>query len=603
VLIELAGPPGAGKSTVALLVSAVVRERGGIPRMTGDVARELASRGLLGRTASVVPATLRRRVLWTLYLLETTIAGWWMVVRTPPLLALLIRQRRRPDNAMVAARGVVRWFIRHAGTERLFRRRGRPGEVLIADEGYVHRTVQLFASVDGRATRTELLGYLRTVPPADLTMLVEASPSTCVERILQRGLWDRFASRPISDLESFVSNAGATATDAVAVAAELGHRVVVVANPGSVQPPTDSIRDALSGVVVDVRRFRPSWAPPTPGTLRHAVRRRVAEPLIDHDVLGPVLGSMDIGVEGRVHAFTTGRRSPIVNVETTIGRLVVKRYPPHWSEGSIRHEHAVLDRLAVVNFPAVRLVAGPDGSSVIVRPDGTYAVFRYAPGRTFAGRVLGARRKEAMWADLGELLARLHADLARFDPGHPHHLGRDPATGLARRDLEWSLRRLGEVRAQRLPADGGWVRERADALCGHLQRLDERLANHPLTTTVIHGDFGPHNVLFGVNGPVLHDFELSRTEWRLTEIAIIGARVDDDLARRALMSAYRHASDLPDREWDVLGDVVQWYLITSAVYALDRYLVRSDPTRLDLARVRVDLAEEMRSKGVESWMM
>jgi Ser/Thr protein kinase RdoA (MazF antagonist) len=606
-VVEVAGSPGAGKTTVVPLVVESLRRSGLKPRGTVDVARDLAARGFLGSLTGAVPSVLRRRLLWGVYLIEAAVVGSWTVLRRPGLARVLRAQRRRPAAAMVSERRVIRWFIRHAGTEALFRRRARHGEVLVVDEGYLHRTVQLFTSSVERGVAVDLTSYLASIPPPTLAVVVDAPAAICVDRVRERGVWDIFAHCSEAEVAAFVENAATTVSEATRIFQDLGNRLVVVPNAGSPPPDFECVRRALADVPTSASTpFRPRWAPPRLGTVRYGLGRLVGPRYVASADVARILGAAGLRQTGPVRRFSTGRRSAIVGVDTDAGRVVVKRYPEHWAEASIRHEHAVLAHLATLQFPAVRLVVTPHGESVVFDGDAAHALFRHVDGRTYAGRHMTGRMREDLFTDLGRLLARLHGALEGFDPVHEHHLGLDPASGRPRRGLAAYLELLATVDAGRIDTgdrveSGRWLEERSSAIEDRLKALDARIGQRELSTTVIHGDFGAHNVIFTPNGPVLHDFELARTEWRLTEIAMVLTRLRDRMARRWFLEAYRRDTDLGD-EWAALDDVVQWYLLTGALYAWEGYLARADGSRLDVARDRVEQALALGSQGAETWM-
>jgi thymidylate kinase len=207
-VIELAGGPGAGKTTLLPLVVQALVGEGREPLEQALAGRKLAARTRPGR--AVVRWTggrNRDRALWLIYLAYATTLGIGLVASRPRLFASLAQQLRRPQEAMVSERHVVRWFIRSAGTERLFHRFGSVNEVLVADEGYVHRVVQLFTSAVERADNRAVRKYLAHVPKPDLLVVVDAPVDIAWERVRSRGIWARMSGLDEAAVYAFVRNA------------------------------------------------------------------------------------------------------------------------------------------------------------------------------------------------------------------------------------------------------------------------------------------------------------------------------------------------------------------------------------------------------------
>jgi thymidylate kinase len=122
------------------------------------------------------------------------------------------------------------WFVQLAGRRRFLARRPEPGEVLVVDDGFLHRSVALHASVDETPDLDAVARYVASIPVPDLVVAVRARPATCVRRIGERGLWRHRAGMSDEDLARYVEHADAVVEAAVAAAREQGWRVVEVDN-------------------------------------------------------------------------------------------------------------------------------------------------------------------------------------------------------------------------------------------------------------------------------------------------------------------------------------------------------------------------------------
>jgi Ser/Thr protein kinase RdoA (MazF antagonist) len=122
-------------------------------------------------------------------------------------------------------------------------------------------------------------------------------------------------------------------------------------------------------------------------------------------------------------------------------------------------------------------------------------------------------RRANLTGDAGRCLGRLHEALAGRPPAAR------PPTGLAatgERVLAsaWHVDLLGRADPSVVGAD------QAAGLATRLDRLDRQLVEAGLRRTLIHGDYGPYNVLLRPGASLLVvDFELARDDWMLTDVA------------------------------------------------------------------------------------
>jgi hypothetical protein len=232
LVIELVGAPGSGKTTLLPIVLDACRSAGLTPGTVVGLARPLASRTPLGRLVTPLPeGRIRSRASWSVFRWASAGSAVTQVVRTWPLTRQVLRsQRGRAPDAEAGQRRVGYWMYRLLGAHGLFLRHATVGEVLVLDEGYVHRVVQLFASTVEEPSRMQVRRYLATVPVPDLLVAVHAPVDRCVERVTARGVWARFADRDSEDLKRFVSSAHRTTELATSYARDQGWNLIEVDN-------------------------------------------------------------------------------------------------------------------------------------------------------------------------------------------------------------------------------------------------------------------------------------------------------------------------------------------------------------------------------------
>jgi Ser/Thr protein kinase RdoA (MazF antagonist) len=345
-----------------------------------------------------------------------------------------------------------------------------------------------------------------------------------------------------------------------------------------------------------------------PGRVRDVAMARLRRPGIDRDTADGILGSYGLRVTSRVRNLPFGWRNRCVVVQTPAGRKVLKRYRDQWVVPTIVHEHSILRHLGSAGFPAIRVEATLSGETFVDREDGRFALFAFEDGVNLAGYILPLERRVRLWGLTGRLLAGFHLAVEGFAPEGQHHLGYVGPTGERSRDLAWHLGALEELTRDPGPATGAeskahirWLRDNAGRIGDRILVLHELLADAPLARSVIHGDYGIHNILFRRDGtPILHDFELSRLDWRLIDIVTVLSRVGARLGN-AFLEGYDDVAGLPGDERRSLSDVWQFYRLCGAVQSWSTYARLGDGRRLATARGRVEEADRVSEDGTVAW--
>jgi Ser/Thr protein kinase RdoA (MazF antagonist) len=289
-------------------------------------------------------------------------------------------------------------------------------------------------------------------------------------------------------------------------------------------------------------------------------------------------------------------RNRLVVAETSTGTKVIKQYRETSNLDSIAHEHSILSHLESCAFPAVRLDRADDETTIVEVDGALFAVFEYEPGRSLTACFLSTRTRRRLLGEAGATLGRLHSVLDGFVASGRHHLGCDPGTGRRERDLAWHLETLTRLESAESAGGAeqgelGWLRSRADYIADSLSHLDEQLGRVDLPMSIIHGDYGTHNLLFRSDGTaVVHDFELSRYDWRLLDLVITFGRVAPP-NQAAFVAGYRTTRPLPSEEFAVLPVLWRFHLLSGAVRSWERFSELGGAERLVTARRRVAAAE------------
>jgi len=342
-------------------------------------------------------------------------------------------------------------------------------------------------------------------------------------------------------------------------------------------------------------------AVPRPSRLEGQLQARLRPPSIGEPLAREVLARFGLAPAGRPRNLGGGRRSRNVVVDTDRGRKVIKRYRERWDAATVSYGHSILLRLEALGLPAPRLVRASDGATWAQLEGGVYAVFDLLDGRGYASSYLRRRDRLHLLARAGATLARMHAGLEGFEPDGRHHMAFASLDGPRVRDAAWYAATVEELEARADGSDPAVSRLVLEAPSAVLAIGELEVALDGLPRTVIHGDYGLHNVVFRADDAVPIDFELSRLDLRVSELVLFLARVVDaapgspDLgAWDALASGYSRVESLTTDEREAFGRVWRLQQLTSAVRNWQTSETAADP--------RVRIATAVRCLDRAGWI-
>ncbi len=330
---------------------------------------------------------------------------------------------------------------------------------------------------------------------------------------------------------------------------------------------------------------------PRPGRVRDTIASLARPPAIEGINRDRVIDAFDLDVR-RDRNVQHNRRSRNLIVETTRGRVILKRYRPEWDAGTVTCVHSVLTELERLDEPAPRLVRTGEGADWVAEGDGIYAIFEFVPGISFASTFLLRDHRLRITASAAAAMARLHESLTEFEPAGEHHHGVDSA-GHPRRDLQWHVEMVDRLKGRAAEIEDPDERELADRLSrdsgrllDNLARLDADIEAADFPITVIHGDFGIHNLIFPRNGdPVPIDFELSRRDRRINDLISATGKhrfkggAYDIESMRVFARAYDGVYPLTDRERSLMAEAWAHYKLRAAVQYWNSYHSTNGPAR------------------------
>jgi len=240
-IIEFISTPGAGKTSLCAAVREFFAERGQRALVVMDASRLFASRTRAGGlVASLAPASLQGPLLWQVFYQASRLNRVGFRSEHRALIqAVEDFQRGRPIPEG-DRQHVMGWFTNLIGQYRFLKTHAEKGDVLVFDEGFIHRVVQLFASEAEALNPSRIRSYLDLVPLPDLIIQPQASLETCIERVYHRGIWERFRGRDEAAVRRFMQNAHAAVGIAVEHIAARGWPLLQVVNEG--HPAAESAR-------------------------------------------------------------------------------------------------------------------------------------------------------------------------------------------------------------------------------------------------------------------------------------------------------------------------------------------------------------------------
>ena len=208
MIVEFIGAPGSGKTTFMPYFKDYFIEKGYSANAFLDAARPFATRTGLGRiAAAVLPAKLQRFILWQIFYALSIIHRNEFTQHNQLLMDTVIPYQSNRPISEADKRHVLRWFIHLTGCYQFFCKRIEEREIVLFDEGFVHRVVQLFASETEEINYQAINEYLNLIPKPDLVIFVNASVNVCKERVFSRGVWDRFREKDPNETVLFLERA------------------------------------------------------------------------------------------------------------------------------------------------------------------------------------------------------------------------------------------------------------------------------------------------------------------------------------------------------------------------------------------------------------
>ncbi len=359
-------------------------------------------------------------------------------------------------------------------------------------------------------------------------------------------------------------------------------------------------------VGVPVFQGRYSLSLPRPDRLYRRFRQWKRQSNLTTDEANAILDSYGIELEGPVSPLAGASRSTNALLETGTGKKILKRYRDTVEHVAIVHEHSILSYLGDIGFPVPHLTPTKNGETLVQAGGNCYALFDYLGGYfQYHNFIFFPPQSGEFIASAGKTLAHLHLALKDFVPAGYNPNGFKSSADDRWRDLAWLMERLDWCRCEtRSGQDKNGASlstellQRATWLDDSLHGLDSLLKSASLPRLIIHGDYGPYNLLFKRRAAVVVlDLELARLDWRLTDLSTAlekfakNRRGVDPAKMRGFLEAYHGEFPVDPDEMSLLPTVWRFWMLWRIVVWWHRYCTDGDVFWLSKARRELNLLD------------
>jgi broad-specificity NMP kinase len=242
MIIELIGPPGAGKTFLAKEIR--------------DQLRHIGFDAMLSTEAEISLGMGFRPLA---YLVIAVYAALFFVLYPKLVLRVISRQFSRPSPIRQSI-WLIRSFLQTGARYLAFSRSSRLNKkVIIFDGGLAHFSVSMFTSEFEAPARDEISQYVKNILQPDLIIVVKSSLNTCLRRLEKRELPRRIAGKDPKTIRAFVKNQLATVQLVSSIERKMKKNVVSVSNQSTREAASREISRLLTKIKipshVQVERF------------------------------------------------------------------------------------------------------------------------------------------------------------------------------------------------------------------------------------------------------------------------------------------------------------------------------------------------------------
>ena len=234
MIIEFTGLPGSGKSTLSEILKKSLIAQGYRTFVLADASSFCYER--------IVASRVFKRIHFNSIFNPVTI--WYGIVffaHYPTLISQVARSQLGQNNTMVEKLMMLRWFWITSGLCQIFRQHLQKNEVLLCDEGLLHRSINLFTSLQAQPANGGLAKIVSALPTIDLILFVKVSKKTASYRLNKRGQHRRLKDKNSMEVDRFLENSQNYITQALKLIKEADSKIIEVDNNKNALPSQETL--------------------------------------------------------------------------------------------------------------------------------------------------------------------------------------------------------------------------------------------------------------------------------------------------------------------------------------------------------------------------
>lgn len=263
MIVEFLGTPGAGKTTVATALVALLEERGIAAAGVVGAARDHVRRTRVGRVlARAMPGRARDLLLWQAFFVLSVADAARFGLEHPALVRHAVRSQLRPGVPVRTRAHVLYWFAQLCGRYRFLRSTSAEREVLVLDDGFLQRAVHLYASPFDEPAEADIATYVDLIPSPDMIVLVVAGWQECERRVRERGIWPHARHLSAAELSRYLERAERVVEMTTRRARERSWNIIPIETEGG--SSTGDLQVPLASVLASMAAGPDARGGPTP---------------------------------------------------------------------------------------------------------------------------------------------------------------------------------------------------------------------------------------------------------------------------------------------------------------------------------------------------
>ena len=243
MIVEFIGLPGAGKSTLMQAAKDTWNQLGLKALPASEIGPYYLRRTLLGRIICLITPT--KRETWVLNGIYRRFIHLYRVkfaLKNPKLAWQVINFILHRPLPWKDKKVILGWFFRDASYYEFYQERLRPEELLLLEEGIVHRATSLYASPVERLDPNQIRRYISALPRPDLIIWIHTSLDTSVERVISRGEQRRYLGK---DLRPFIASSAEIIELAMQTVKGVGCDIIQINNDETFRKSKAQLHDLL----------------------------------------------------------------------------------------------------------------------------------------------------------------------------------------------------------------------------------------------------------------------------------------------------------------------------------------------------------------------